>query len=79
MEKKLTAMQVMIDKMQVAYERGDKKYKPSIKHFMEEAKRLRDAEEKQQIVDAYTAGFYAGCDQPMFDNMPDDYYSTQFR
>ncbi len=34
--------------------------------------------ERQQIIDGYKNGFYAGCDQPLMDNMPDDYFTQTF-
>lgn len=34
--------------------------------------------EQQQIKEAYTAGFYSGCDQPLLDSMPEKYYNEAF-
>lgn len=34
--------------------------------------------ERQQIIDGYKNGFYAGCDQPLMDNMPDNYFTNTF-
>ena len=35
--------------------------------------------EREQHTKTYTAGFYAGCDQPMMDNMPVDYFTTTYK
>ena len=35
--------------------------------------------EREQHTKTYTAGFYAGCDQPMLDNMPVDYFNNQYK
>ena len=43
-----------------------------------EAKSLLQKERKV-IEDAYKAGFYEGCDQPMFDNMPSEYFTQTFK
>ncbi len=35
--------------------------------------------EKEEIKAAYTNGFYAGCDQPLFSEMPETYYNETYK
>lgn len=45
-----TAMQELIERLQVAFERGDKKYKPAFEYWLNEAKNLLP-KDRQDISD----------------------------
>jgi hypothetical protein len=47
--KEMTAMQELISRIQVAYERGDKKYKPAFEYWLNEAKNLLPKEREQHF------------------------------
>ena len=53
-------------------------YPASKKQILTKATELL-TKERAQHTKTYTAGFYAGCDQPMMDNMPVEYFSTTYK
>jgi len=50
-------MQELINRLQVAFERGDKKYKPAFEYWLNEAKNLLP-KEREQIVEAWDSPFF---------------------
>jgi len=54
-----TALQELIQRLQVAFERGDKKYKPAFEYWLDEAKNLLP-KERQDILDGYNQGYREG-------------------
>jgi len=73
-----TAIELLIDKMQVAFERGNPKFKLSLKHFMEEAKRIKENEEKQQIEYAYISGIIHPLEMEA-SKQAEQYYNETFK
>jgi len=69
---KQSALQELIERLQVAYERGDKKYKPAFEYWLNEAKNLLP-KERQDIIVAFKSGF----NKPDFD-AADNYFNQTF-
>ena len=86
-----TAMQELIEQLQTqnkAYYEKCKKAKGTDKNTLNDGMAVITLsiikaqnllpKERQQIIDAYKNGFYAGCYQPLFDNMPEDYFTQTY-
>ena len=67
-----TAIQELIELME----------KPSIHPVRQEVKEKAIElleKEKEQIKHAFEVGVYSGCDQPLLERMPEDYYNETFK
>jgi len=68
-----TALKELIERIEVAYQRGDKKYKPAFDYWLKEARNLLE-KEKQQIVDAYDEGI----ERNLSFKSGDEFYTTTY-
>ncbi len=57
--REVTALEELINRLEVAYQRGDKKYKPAFDHWLKEARNLLP-KERRIIEDAYDEGYGKG-------------------
>jgi len=74
--KEQTAMQELIE--WVNDNQSNWESETDCKSILSQATQLL-TKEREQHTKTYTAGFYAGCDQPMMDNMPVEYFSTTYK